>query len=317
MVHQITTPSSREPRSPAAISVQHLTKRYGVRAVVDDLTFDVAPGEVFALLGPNGAGKTTTIEILEGYRSADSGTESILGLDPGSDNRQLRRRDGLMLQQGGFYPTTTPREALQLFASFYEKPTDPDTLLRRVGLESAARTLYRQLSGGEKQRMSLAVELVGQPELVFLDEPTAGMDPQARRVTWDIIGELRGRGVTFVLTTHLIDEAERLADRIGIIDNGRLIALGSPTGLTATAYERYYGVLKRLGGSPLPRWGLLLAKALAVFGLEVFQVRLVISVAVVGYGRGGDPVLPLASYVLLAGWALLASVSAVRLFRWE
>jgi ABC-2 type transport system ATP-binding protein len=197
------------------------------------LTFDVGRGEVFALLGPNGAGKTTTIEILEGYRSADGGSVRVLGLDPSSEGGELRRRVGLMLQQGGFYPTTTPREVLRLFAAFHEKPTDPNALLRRVGLESSERTRYRRLSGGQKQRLSLAVALIGQPELVFLDEPTAGMDPQARHATWDIIRELKDRRVTVVVTTHLIDEAERLADRVAIVDGGRLIAIGSPSELTA------------------------------------------------------------------------------------
>ncbi len=218
-----------------AIAVERLVKRYGGRAAVDDLSFEVAPGEVFALLGPNGAGKTTTIEILEGYRTADSGDVRVLGLQPGRDGAALRRRVGLMLQQGGFYPTTTPREAIHLYAGFFERPADPDELLRKVGLASAAQTRYRRLSGGQKQRLSLAVALVGQPELVFLDEPTAGMDPQARRATWELIRELKDRGVSVVLTTHLIDEAERIADRVAIVDQGKLIALGSPAELTAAS----------------------------------------------------------------------------------
>ena len=190
--------------------------------MVDDLSFSVGPGEIFALLGPNGAGKTTTIEILEGYRTADSGDVRVLGLQPSRDSAALHRRVGLMLQQGGFYPTTTPREAIQLYAGFFESPAVPDELLRR-GLDlSAAQTRYRRLSGGQKQRLSLAVALVGQPELVFLDEPTAGMDPQARHATWEIIRDLKDRGVTVVLTTHLIDEAERIADRVAIVDQGKL-----------------------------------------------------------------------------------------------
>jgi ABC-2 type transport system ATP-binding protein len=216
-----------------AITVEHLVKRYGGRPVVDDLSFSVGPGEIFALLGPNGAGKTTTIEILEGYRTADGGRVRVLGLQPGRDNAELHRRVGLMLQQGGFYPTTTPREAIHLYAGFFDNPADPEELLRRVGLENAARTRYRRLSGGQKQRLSLAVALVGQPALVFLDEPTAGMDPQARHATWEIIRELKNGGVSVVVTTHLIDEAERIADRVGIIDQGKLIALGSPAELTA------------------------------------------------------------------------------------
>ena len=215
-----------------AITVQHLTKTYSGRDVVQDLTFEVTTGEVFALLGPNGAGKTTTIEILEGYRSPDSGSVRVLGLDPRRQSVELHRRIGLMLQQGGFYPAATPVEMIHLFASYYEKPADPDALLRMVGLADVAKTRYRRLSGGQKQRLSLAIALVGQPELVFLDEPTAGMDPQARRATWEIVRELKDRGVTIILTTHLIDEAERLADRVAIVDLGRLIALGSPGELT-------------------------------------------------------------------------------------
>jgi ABC-2 type transport system ATP-binding protein len=220
------------PTAPPAILVEHLVKRYSGRAVVNDLSFAVQSGEIFALLGPNGAGKTTTLEIVEGYRTSDAGTVRVLGLDPQRQGDALHRRIGLMLQQGGFYPAITPAEALDLFASFYERPADPAALLHLVGLEEAARTRYRRLSGGQKQRLSLAVALVGQPELVFLDEPTAGMDPQARRATWEIVRALKARGVTVVLTTHLLDEAERLADRIAIVDGGRLIALGTLAELT-------------------------------------------------------------------------------------
>ena len=225
-----TSPNS-STTSPA-ITVEHLTKSYSGRQVVRDLCFDVRSGEVFALLGPNGAGKTTTIEILEGYRTPDGGSVRVLGLDPRRQGDELHRRIGLMLQQGGFYPMATPVEMLGLFASYYDKPADPAALLRLVGLEDAAKTRYRRLSGGQKQRLSLAVALVGQPELVFLDEPTAGMDPQARHATWDIIRSLKERGVTVILTTHLIDEAERLADRVAIVDAGQLIALGTPEELT-------------------------------------------------------------------------------------
>jgi ABC-2 type transport system ATP-binding protein len=217
-----------------AISVEHLDKSYSGRPVVRDLCFTVHAGEIFSLLGPNGAGKTTTIEILEGYRTPDSGTVRVLGLDPQRQTIDLHRRIGLMLQQGGFYPAITPREALHLFASFYEKPADPDALLRLVGLDDAAKTRYRRLSGGQKQRLSLAVALVGQPELIFLDEPTAGMDPRARHATWDIVRSLKERGVTVILTTHLIDEAERLSDRVAIVDSGHLIALGTPAELTGS-----------------------------------------------------------------------------------
>ena len=226
-------PASHALAAPPAIIVERLQKSYDGRAVVQDLSFEVRSGEVFALLGPNGAGKTTTIEILEGYRQPDSGSARVLGLDPQRQRGELYRRIGIMLQQGGFYPSVTPLEAIRLFAKFFDKPQDPTALLQLVGLDDATRTRYRRLSGGQKQRLSLAVALVGLPELVFLDEPTAGMDPQARHATWDIIRSLKERGVTVILTTHLLDEAERLADRVAIIDHGRLIALGSPAELTA------------------------------------------------------------------------------------
>lgn len=215
-----------------AIVVEALNKSYGSNRVVDDLSFTVRAGEIFALLGPNGAGKTTTIETLEGYRVPDSGTVRVLGLDPRRQGRELKPRIGVMLQQDGLYPGLSAREVLNLFAGYYEKPRAVDELLARVGLVEAARTRYRRLSGGQKRRLALAVALVGNPQLVFLDEPTTGMDPQARLATWDIVRELKRSGVTVLLTTHLMDEAERLADRVAIIDHGRLIALDTPAGLT-------------------------------------------------------------------------------------
>jgi ABC-2 type transport system ATP-binding protein len=211
-----------------AIWVEHLAKSYGRRRVLDDLSFSVRRGEVFALLGPNGAGKTTTVEILEGYRTADSGDVSVLGLDPRQDAGQLKQQVGIMLQQGGIYPGITGGEMLNLFARFYAQPADPDALLDQVGLRAARHTRFRRLSGGQQRRLALAVALIGQPELVFLDEPTAGMDPQARNLTWRLIRDLKQRGATVVLTTHLMEEAERLADRIAIIDHGRLLVEGTP-----------------------------------------------------------------------------------------
>ena len=199
--------------------------------MVDGLSFEVRRGEIFALLGPNGAGKSTTVEILEGYRTADEGTVRVLGLDPIGDAHHLKPRIGVMLQDGGLYLTMTPREAVRLFATFYPRPNDPDELLALVGLEDAAGTRYRRLSGGQKQRLSLALALVGRPELVFLDEATAGMDPQARRLTWNMIRTLRDSGVTVLFTTHYLEEAERLADRVAIIDAGRLIKIGTPSDL--------------------------------------------------------------------------------------
>ena len=222
------------PRDPAlpAIAVRGLTKRYGGLSAVDRLDLTVARGETLALLGPNGAGKTTTIECCEGYRAPDEGSVRVLGLDPRREAKALRPRIGLMLQEGGVYPLAFPGEVLRLFAAFHRDPLDPDLLLERVGLAHVGRTRFRDLSGGQKQRLSLALALVGRPEVVFLDEPTAGLDPAARRLTWDHVRELRSEGVTIVLSTHLLDEAEELADRVAIVDRGRLIALGTPDELT-------------------------------------------------------------------------------------
>jgi ABC-2 type transport system ATP-binding protein len=231
--HAPLTPTpALPPAGDCAILVDGLVKNYGALRAVDGLRFHVARGETFALLGPNGAGKTTTLEILEGYRAADAGTVRVLGLDPQREGAALRPRIGVMLQDGGLYRAITPREALHLFASYYADPADPDLLLELVGLSDAAHTRYRRLSGGQKQRLALALALVGRPELLFLDEPSAGMDPQARAATWDLIRQLKGAGVTVLLTTHYLEEAERLADRVAIIDHGRLVALGSPAALT-------------------------------------------------------------------------------------
>jgi ABC-2 type transport system ATP-binding protein len=208
-----------------------LVKAYNGRAVVDGLSFSVQAGEVFALLGPNGAGKTTTVEILEGYRKPDAGSVRVLGLDPGRQGTTLKPKIGLMLQQGGLFPQITAQEALRLFAAFYPDAQDPDDLLEQLHLTDVARTRFRQLSGGQKQRLGLGLALVGRPQLVFLDEPTAAMDPQARRATWTIIRSLRERGTTVLLTTHFMDEAEQLANRVAIVHRGKLVALDSPEGL--------------------------------------------------------------------------------------
>ncbi|MGZ3639380.1 MAG: ABC transporter ATP-binding protein [Ktedonobacterales bacterium] len=216
----------------AAIVVEHMTKTYGERVAVDDLSFEVRPGEIFALLGPNGAGKTTTIEILEGYRDADRGAVRVLGLDPRRDAQALKPQIGVMLQQDGIYPSLRAAEVLRLFAEFFADPENPDELMQIVGLTDSANTRVRQLSGGQKRRLALALALVGKPRLLFLDEPTTAMDPQARRATWDIILDAKERGTTVLLTTHFMDEAERLADRIAIMDGGELIALDTPAGLT-------------------------------------------------------------------------------------
>jgi ABC-2 type transport system ATP-binding protein len=226
------------PAADLAVEVSGLVKRYDGRAVVAGLTFGVRSGECFALLGPNGAGKTTTVEILEGYRRADAGAVRVLGLDPVRDGAALRARMGLMLQAGGVYPQARPGEILRLHARFYAAPNDPDALLDLVGLREAAMTRWKALSGGQRQRLGLALALVGRPELVILDEPTAGMDPAAKATTRALIAELGAAGVTVLLTTHDLADVERLADRIALIDRGRLIALGSPTELMAGAVQR-------------------------------------------------------------------------------
>jgi ABC-2 type transport system ATP-binding protein len=218
-----------------AIEVAELEKRYGDTRAVDGVTLAIAAGEVFGLLGPNGAGKTTTVEILEGYRRADAGEVRVLGLDPWVDGTRLRPQIGVMLQNGGLYPGLKPLEALQLFASYYENPDDPERLLHLVGLEDSRGTMVRRMSGGQQQRLSLALALVGRPSLVFLDEPTAGMDPHARATTWSMIRELRDNGATVLLTTHAMDEAEHLCDRVAIVDHGRVVACGSPVELTTKA----------------------------------------------------------------------------------
>ena len=218
-----------------ALEVVELEKHYGATRAVDGLSLRVAPGEVFGILGPNGAGKTTTVEILEGYRQPDRGTVRVLGLDPIADGPRLRPQVGVMLQEGGLAPGIRPLEALRLFASFYDNADDPERLLGALGLDDARQTFVRRLSGGQRQRLSLALALVGRPRVLFLDEPTAGMDPHARAATWDIVRGLRNDGVTVVLTTHGMDEAEQLCDRLAIVDHGRLVALGTPTELTSAA----------------------------------------------------------------------------------
>ncbi|MFZ4584461.1 MAG: ABC transporter ATP-binding protein [Acidimicrobiia bacterium] len=215
-----------------AIVVRELSKHYGPVRALDGLSLTIERGQVFGLLGPNGAGKTTTVETLEGYRQPDSGQVAVLGVDPWRDGDRLRPRIGVMLQAGGLQPGIKVMEALRLFAAFYADPEDPVALLATVGLADHAKSQVRRLSGGQAQRLSLALALIGRPELVFLDEPTAGMDPHARATTWKFIRSLRGRGVTVVLTTHAMDEAEALCDQLAIIDHGRVVAQGTPAELT-------------------------------------------------------------------------------------
>ena len=218
-----------------AVEISGMVKRYGTLTAVDGLTLTARRGEVTAILGPNGAGKTTTIEVCEGYRNADGGAVRVLGLDPARQAGALRPRIGVMLQSGGIPPSVPAAEYLTLLSRFHARPLDPAWLLGTVGLTGSARTPYKRLSGGQQQRLSLAAAVIGRPELVFLDEPTAGMDPQARHATWDLISQLRLDGVSVILTTHFMEEAERLADHVVIIDAGRVVADGSPGALTGSA----------------------------------------------------------------------------------
>jgi len=214
------------------VRLHGVCKQYGSTTAVSELDLEVHTAEVFALLGPNGAGKTTTVEMCEGFVRPDAGTIEVLGLDPVADNGRLRERIGVMLQGGGGYPAARAGEMLNLVASYADNPLDPQWLLSTLGLTDAARTTYRRLSGGQQQRLALACALVGRPELVFLDEPTAGMDAQARILVWELIDALRRDGVTVVLTTHQLKEAEELADRLVIIDRGVTVAAGTPAELT-------------------------------------------------------------------------------------
>jgi ABC-2 type transport system ATP-binding protein len=216
-----------------AVAVERLTKRYGGRTAVDAVSLRVDAGTVVALLGPNGAGKTTTVECIAGFRTPDAGRVRVLGADPRADRHKVMARMGVMLQEGGAYQAATPREMLRLYAALYPNPLDSDALLERLGLVEAARRRIRTLSGGQKQRLNLALALVGQPSVLLLDEPTAGMDPQARHDAWDLVRTLRDDGLAILLTTHFMDEAERLADVVAVIDGGRLCAIDSPAALVA------------------------------------------------------------------------------------
>jgi ABC-2 type transport system ATP-binding protein len=223
--------------SALAVEITGLVKRYGSTIAVDGLNLRMARGRLLALLGPNGAGKTTTVEICEGFLKPDSGIVRVLGLDPVRDGSALRPKIGVMPQGGGAYPGVRAEEMLRLVAACAANPLDPAWLLDILGLDSARRTPFKRLSGGQQQRLSLACALIGKPELVFLDEPTAGMDPQARRLVWDLLGALRADGVGVLLTTHLMEEAEALADDVVIVDSGKVIAQGSPSALTAESAE--------------------------------------------------------------------------------
>ena len=212
----------------AAIEVRDLRKDYGPVEAVRGVSFDVERGEVFGLLGPNGAGKTTTVEILEGYRQRSAGDVRVLGHDPAERDRQLQQRVGIVLQSCGFYPRVTVREAVEHFSKAYERPRDPDETIDLVGLNEKADSRAKELSGGQRRRLDLALALVGDPELVFLDEPTTGFDPAARRTAWGVVRTLKELGKTVLLTTHYLDEAQELADRVAIVKEGRIVAEGPP-----------------------------------------------------------------------------------------
>lgn len=218
--------------SVPAVEISGLVKSYGSTRAVDGLDLRMERGSLLALLGPNGAGKTTTVELCEGFSKPDAGSVRVLGLDPVRESSALRPRVGIMPQGGGAYPGVRADEMLRLVASCAASPLDPAWLLDVLGLTPVRRTPFKRLSGGQQQRLSLACALVGRPELVFLDEPTAGMDPQARRLVWDLLSALRGDGVSVLLTTHLMEEAEALADTVVIVDHGKVVVSGAPQSLT-------------------------------------------------------------------------------------
>jgi ABC-2 type transport system ATP-binding protein len=221
------------------VEVEGLRKKYGGRAVVEGVSFEVAAGEIFGIVGPNGAGKTTTVECIEGLRRPDAGQIRVLGLDPQRHAREVRRLLGVQLQQSRLPDRLKVWEAIDLYASFYEDPADAAELLELLGLTEHRNMRFAKLSGGQQQRLSIALALVGRPQVAVLDELTTGLDPQARRDTWALIEQVRGRGVSILLVTHFMDEAERLCDRLAVIDRGRIVALGSPPAIVARAGGTY------------------------------------------------------------------------------
>jgi ABC-2 type transport system ATP-binding protein len=253
-----------------AIDARDLRKRYGDFEAVRGIDISVRRGEVFGLLGPNGAGKTTTVEILEGYRARDGGDVCVLGHDPQRRERELRQRIGIVLQSGGIYSHITPREALRHWASFYRRPRDVEDVIELAGLRDAADVRSRRLSGGQLRRLDFALALIGDPELIFLDEPTTGFDPEARRSAWETVRKLRDLGKTILLTTHYLDEAQELADRVAIVKDGRILAIGRPRelGVGASHYRVAWRdadgqLVERQTDDPTTLLGQLTADALA------------------------------------------------------
>ncbi len=234
--------------SNTIIQVRSLVKKYGTLVAVNDISFDVYEGEIFGLLGPNGAGKTTTLEIMETLRNKTSGSVLINGLDVTKHSNQIKQQIGVQLQAAGYYPSLTLLELIDLFAGLYNIPVDPMLLLKKVDLEEKAKAKYKELSGGQKQRFSIATTLINNPKIIFLDEPTTGLDPQARRNLWELIKNIRDNGSTVVITTHYMDEAEQLCDRVAIVDKGKIIAFDSPDNLidklVSTGFERKKEVKK-------------------------------------------------------------------------
>ncbi|MFM7078419.1 MAG: ABC transporter ATP-binding protein [Bacteroidota bacterium] len=224
------------------ISVKELVKEYGSLRAVDELSFDVYGGEIFGLLGPNGAGKTTTLEIIETLREPSNGSVTVCGFDITKDANSIKQLIGVQLQAAGYYPSLTLTELIRLFSGLYNREVDPMEILQKVALVDKAKAKFKELSGGQKQRFSIATTLINQPKIVFLDEPTTGLDPQARRNLWDLIRDIRDKGTTVVITTHYMDEAEQLCDRVAIVERGRIIALDTPDGLidqlVSTGFER-------------------------------------------------------------------------------
>ena len=218
-----------------AVTVQHLVKKYGRLVAVNDVSLSIHEGEIFGIIGPNGAGKTTTVECISGLRAPDSGSISVYGLSPQKDRNAIREFVGVQLQESALPPRLRVGEAVRLFASFYSNPLEPDQLLESLGIKQMANSSFKSLSGGQKQRLSIALALVGNPRLAILDELTTGLDPEARRETWGLIERMRDRGVTVILVTHFMDEAEKLCDRLALINHGTVIALDTPEAIAAQA----------------------------------------------------------------------------------
>ena len=229
------SPESPHQESKPVVTVQKLVKRYGEFVAVDDVSFSIKEGEIFGIIGPNGAGKTTTVECISGLRTPDSGSIDVYGLSPQRDRGKMREFVGVQLQEAALPPRLKVGEAVNLFASFYPNPLDPDELLESLGIKQIEDSIFRKLSGGQKQRLSIALALVGRPRIAILDELTTGLDPEARRETWDLIEGIRRRGATVILVTHFMDEAERLCDRLALINHGAIAVLDTPEAIAATA----------------------------------------------------------------------------------